>query len=472
MSADGIGRRFDHAARLDAGGQTAAAREGFLAILHAAPDHAATLNALGSLLCRTGYRSAGRTAYAQAAACHPGQPAGHVNLAHLLREDGDLAAARMHYEAALACSPACAEAHQGLGNLFADLGEAALAQSHWRDGYRDRVFTAWPYRGEGAPLRVLLLVSVAGGNIPVRPLLDDGVFAVTAVAMEFYRAAMTLPPHDLVLNAVGDADFCRRALQAAERLAARSTAKLINRPAAVLATGRMANGRRLSQPPDIITPHMAMVPRRTLTGSGGAAAIVRAGFGFPVLLRSPGFHTGQHFVRVAVAADLPAAAAALPGVELLVIAPLTGRGGDGCARKCRVMIIAGQLFPLHLAISADWKVHYFTAHMAASAAHRAEEQRFLTNMPDYLGPRAMAGLTRIASMLGLDYGGIDFAVGPAGEVQVFEANATMAMVPPPDGAIWAYRRPAYEAALAAATGMIMQRAGRELHSPLGSHCRM
>lgn len=452
-----IAQRFERAARLDATGCTDAAKQTYLSVLFEAPDHAAALNSLGSLLCRTGYRSAGRTAYAQAAACHPDQAAGHVNLANLLREDGDLAAARRHYEAALGCAAGCPEAHQGLGNICADLGETALAERHWQEGYRDRVFTAWPYRGQGAPIRVLLLISVAGGNIPVRPLLDDRVFALVAVAMEFYQPSLPLPPHDLVVNAIGDADFCGRALHAAAELVVRTTAPVINPPAAVLATGRMDNARRLSHPPGIVTPRMALLPREGLTRPGGSEAVTRLGFGFPVLLRAPGFHTGRHFVRVAAAADLAAAASALPGADLLVIEPLVGRGADGMARKCRVMIVDSQLYPLHLAISAEWKVHYFTAQMEASAAYRAEELHFLTDMPGYLGPRATAGLAWIARTLALDYGGIDFAVGDAGEVQLFEANATMAIVPPPADPIWDYRRAAFDAVLGAASRMFRLR---------------
>ncbi len=459
MTTAEIARRFEHNARLDAAGQADAARQGYLSILSDAPDHAGTLNSLGSLLCRTGYRSAGRTAYAQAAARHPDQPAGHVNLANLLREDGDLAAARRHYQAALACAPGCPEAHQGLGNIYADLGQTDLAERHWRDGYRDRVFTPWPYRGQGTPVRVLLLISVAGGNIPVRPLLDDRVFAVVAVAMEFYRPSMPLPPHELVFNAIGDADFCGRALQAAPELVARNMAPVVNAPAAVLATRRMENARRLSHPPYVVTPRMMRLPRAGLARPGGEEALARHGFGFPVLLRAPGFHTGRHFVRVAAAPGLAAAASALPGAELLVIEPLVGRGADGKARKCRVMIIGGQLYPLHLAISAEWKVHYFTAQMEASATYREEERRFLADMPGYLGPHAMAGLAWIADRLGLEYGGIDFAVGDAGEVQVFEANATMALVPPPADKMWDYRRAAFDAALGAAARMLLRHAG-------------
>ena len=105
--------------------------------------------------------------------------------------------------------------------------------------------------------------------------------------------------------------------------------------------------------------------------------------------------------------------------------------GDKTAksRKYRVMFIGGALYPLHLAISSDWKVHYFTADMALDQDHRREEQFFLDDMEQALGPRAMGALMRIATQLGLNYGGIDFAVGQDGALIFFEANTTMVIVP-------------------------------------------
>jgi hypothetical protein len=160
-------------------------------------------------------------------------------------------------------------------------------------------------------------------------------------------------------------------------------------------------------------------------------------------------------VRVEDRADLPQAFAALPGDELLAIEYLDARGPDGLSRKYRVMCIAGEFYPLHLAISADWKVHYFSADMEVSEAHRAEEQRFLEDMPAVLGPRAMAALTHVAAAMGLDYAGIDFALGADGELLLFEANATMLINPPAPQSLWDYRRPSAARALTAARDLII-----------------
>jgi hypothetical protein len=136
------------------------------------------------------------------------------------------------------------------------------------------------------------------------------------------------------------------------------------------------------------------------------------------------------------------------------------RGADGCFRKYRVMMIGGWLYPLHLAISANWKIHYVTADMRENAGYREEEARFLEGMPGVLGPRAMAALAEIQNMLGLDYAGIDFGLNSQGDVLLFEANATMTVLPPERDRRWDYRRAAVERVEDAVRKMLVDKAKR------------
>ncbi len=175
-------------------------------------------------------------------------------------------------------------------------------------------------------------------------------------------------------------------------------------------------------------------------------------------MRAPGFHTGQFFERVETHDRLAAALSNWPGDQALVMSWLDAQGADGRWRKYRAMLVGGRILPLHLAVSRSWKVHYFTADMEAEAAYRAEDAAFLADMAGVLGPEALAALGRIQAELGLDYAGVDFALGPAGEVLLFEANATMVVLPPAAGVLWDYRRPAAEAVIEAVRAMIIERA--------------
>jgi hypothetical protein len=95
--------------------------------------------------------------------------------------------------------------------------------------------------------------------------------------------------------------------------------------------------------------------------------------------------------------------------------------------------------------------------MADKPDHRAEEARFLQDMPTALGDKAMAALQRICDTLGLDYAGIDFGLGASGDLLLFETNATMVIAPPDGDPRWDYRRRAVSAVLEAVTGMILQK---------------
>ncbi len=449
---------FERAALLDRLGRAEAAQVAYLDLLRALPTHADALINLGSLLRRRGYRRAARLLYAEAVRQHPSRPAGHVNLAHLLHEAGEPLAARRHYETALALSPALAEAHQGLANLLDDLGEDGAARFHREQGWRGHAVVARPYRGIGPPVRVLLVISAAGGNIQTASFLDDTIFETTVLAAEFFEPDRALPAHDVILHAIGDADRCRPALAAAERIVRASPAPLINPPAQVAATGRLETVASLGDIAGLRAPSTARIPRAELAGPDAEAGLCARGFAFPLLLRAPGFHTGRHFLRIEAPGELAPAVAALPGEALLAISLLDARGADGVFRKYRVMMIDGQFHPLHLAISRHWKVHYFTAEMAGNAAFRTEEARFLADMRAVLGPLAMAALAALRDRLGLDYAGVDFTLGPGGELFLFEANAAMAIVPPDSDSRWDYRRPAIEWALAAARRMLTGRA--------------
>ena len=122
------------------------------------------------------------------------------------------------------------------------------------------------------------------------------------------------------------------------------------------------------------------------------------------------------------------------------------------------MMIGGKLYPLHLAISRNWKVHYFTSDMANKPDHRTEEMAFLTDMRAVLGDKAIAALHAILARLSLDYAGIDFGVNANGDLLLFEANATMVIASPDSDPRWAYRRGPITSAIDAVTTMIKQKA--------------
>jgi Tetratricopeptide repeat len=428
---EAIEARRERAGLLREQGSFEAAKRDYLELLRCAPKDFGALNDFGALVLKAGYRSAARSLFGEAVRRHPENPMGHVNLANLLLLTDEPDSARAHFEAALRLDPGHIHAHRGLANLLAALGDAAGARRHRDIGFKSDFLTALPYCGDREPVRVLLLVSAAGGNIPTELLLDETIFQTTVLVTEYYDEKIPLPAHDVIFNSIGDADICVEGLQAARRLLAGASRPVVNDPAAVGKSGRAANIERLRGVAGVVVPRMARLPRSALADSCHAGrAVADNDFSFPVLARAPGFHTGHHFVRAETADGLAAAVEKFPGDEVWLIEPLDARDGEGFYRKYRVMIVDRKLYPLHLAISRSWKVHYFTSDMAASADNRAKELPFLDDTTDAIGRRGIAALERIAAVLDLDYGGIDFAVNACGDILFFEANATMVLAPP------------------------------------------
>lgn len=455
--ADRIATEIERAVLLGALDRRQESQQAFIDILRRAPENFSALNEFGTLLTNMGAIDAACRVYAEAILHHPENPMARVNLANLLLRANRHAEAREHYEAALRSNPDHAEAHQGLGAVLADLGDRIAARRHFQRGFRDHAISTLAYRGTRPPVKLLQLLSSGGGNIPTSAVLDDCTFLTSVIVADYLDPLAALPPHQLIFNAIGDADLCEPALEAAAGLIARTTAPVINDPRAVMKTGRIDNAARLGALPGVVTPKTMALERELLAGPGGVAAVADLGFGFPLLLRSPGYHTGRNFVLVESASELSAAAAGLPGDELLAIEYLDARGRDGSARKYRVMMIGGQIYPLHLAISRNWKVHYFTSDMADKPDHRSEEAIFLGDMPAALGNKAMTALEGIRDTLGLDYAGVDFALAPDGDLLLFEANATMVIAVPDADERWAYRREAIGRIIDAVVAMIMRK---------------
>jgi tetratricopeptide (TPR) repeat protein len=451
--------RLDRALLLAHMGKTGEARADHMRILEIDPENRTNLLEFGRMLSIAGQKKAARIVYAEAVKKHPGDVVSRVNYGGLLLEAEDAVGAREQFEAALAIDPELLQAHGGMYYALSKLGEAEVAEVHQRRSFGKKSLFKTAYKGSGEPIPVILLLASNGGNTPIEKLLDDRIFETYVVVADFFDERVALPEHELIVNGIGDCDQAEAALLAAERILRSLSAPVINAPAAVKQTRRHNNAVRLSKVSGLRTPATLLLSSAELAQEQAAEKLAFHGLRFPLLLRAPGFHMGQHFVRVESPEVLRDCLADLPAEQLLAIELLDARGADGYARKYRVMMVDGELYPLHLAISADWKIHYFNADMAERPEHRAEERCFLTDMAGVLGDKAIAALREVQATLRLEYGGIDFGLNAAREVLLFEANATMVVEQPQDDSKWNYRRAAVTRIHEAVREMLMRRIG-------------
>lgn len=400
-----------------------------------APRHiGARLGIAGELVRRGKLQDASALLTALVAeAPHELEPA--VALAGILAVT-DAARSRALLENVLMADPGHRAAHEALCAAYAQIGDTKRALLHREAAFTGAATRRQAYRGRAWPRNALALLSTDGGNLEVEPLLPQSQFSVTRLYVEAFDPAIPLPQHEVVVNAIADADIAPERLLKASEILDATSARVVNDPARVLLSSRIRNGQRLNaldgvRAASVVPFDEAEVPQ------------------FPFVLRAAGFHMGRYLLRIEDRAQLERALASLPPVPLLAAEWLDTISPDGRYRKYRMMAINGRLFPLHLAIADEWKVHYFSADAFRNANSRDEERRFLEDPRGVLGDRAFAALERVVETVALDYFGIDFALA-AGGVTVFEANAAMTVIAPAsDDAKFAYRLPSITAILEA-----------------------
>jgi hypothetical protein len=190
-----------------------AAKAEYLALISHDPTHLAALLELAAPAERTGHRSAAQTAYHHAVTLVPDNQLSRTGPANLLRDSGETATAEANDRAALADHTAFPPAHQGLAQLPTALDDPR-AEFHWQAGFAENAVVRRPYRGTGTGIPVLMLVAAREGDVPTGQWIDNRRHAVTEICADFADPGAELPPHRLLINAIGDVDACAEALAA------------------------------------------------------------------------------------------------------------------------------------------------------------------------------------------------------------------------------------------------------------------
>lgn len=409
------------------------------AIAHGATG-APVLVALGNCLAELGRLEEAAAWFDRAA---PGDPSGRAlaNLGSTRARLGQTIEAIAAARAALCRDPGLIDAHRTLAVLLA-ASEPDAAALHRETAFRHNPVFLHP--GPPDAPRVLVLTCVAEASLPTEHLLPHGRYALAEWFIDHANdTEPDLPPHDLIFNAIGEADLMPPLGEAVHRALAAGR-PVLNRPEAVARTGRTALAALLNGIERTVVPPVLRI----------AAGEVAVSTGLPALIRPVGTHGGKGLRCVRTAGELEDAAGEQG--EKYLSRFIDYRSADGYYRKYRMIFVDRVAYPYHLAIGPHWMVHYWTAGMDLDPVRRAEEARFLDDPVAAIGDAALEAIGAIGRRLDLDYAGIDFSILPDGRVLVFEANAAM-LVHPEREPVFAYRNPAVHRILDAFADMLMQR---------------
>jgi glutathione synthase/RimK-type ligase-like ATP-grasp enzyme len=263
-------------------------------------------------------------------------------------------------------------------------------------------------------------------NTPVDFLLEDSDVALDLLYVSSELPfPESLPDHDLLIVAIGESDQNQPLLEQVGNLIKSSPHPILNAPNQIARLSRDGVSELLKSSPGVEIPITLRIDRAGLQqicrGEKSITALLEDG-NFPIIIRPLGSHAGKGLAKI----DSPAAVAeyldATPGNEFNVARFVDYRGSDGLYRKCRIVLIDGQPFACHLAISENWMIHYKNAEMSESAAKRAEEERFMVDFDQDFGNRHKEAFRIIGECIGLDYLVIDCGETPEGDLLIFEAD--------------------------------------------------
>jgi hypothetical protein len=269
-----------------------------------------------------------------------------------------------------------------------------------------------------------------GGNSDIYQLIPETLpFDQLNLGKQFLkRQGRPNPAHyPCVLNLVTDPDQHPETLERLRKLLRGYRGRLVNRPEVLLRTSRDQVARRLEGIEGLQVPRLLRL-HNPKPGAASAAA-ARAGLAFPLIVRHAGTHTGKIVGVVNSAVELDAAAVG-PG-EFFVIAFVDFRNDDGLYRKYRLWSLGGKTIFRHMIISDNWNVHVNerTRFMLDRPELIEEEFRLLERPEGALPQSVQDTFNAVKQRMGLDFFGMDFAIGSDGKIILFEANATMNFFP-------------------------------------------
>jgi hypothetical protein len=243
----------------------------------------------------------------------------------------------------------------------------------------------------------------------------------------------------VLINLICEPHAQRRALEQMRRFELATGIAVVNPSWAISATTRPLIARRLAHQARVRMPHCTHYPAGALTLTEHVQA---HGHTYPVLLRAPGRHGSAGLLRFDDADALAHIDAAVPPCTVTDFVDF--RSADGLWRKYRIVYAGDRLFRRHMLIDTEWNlVGAARRFMRDRPALLDEEQAWLeeplTLENDSIEARVMHQFRAVQ----LDFGAIDCALLPDGDLLVFELNACLQLTNAPSQAI-SDRRP-YEA---------------------------
>jgi glutathione synthase/RimK-type ligase-like ATP-grasp enzyme len=228
-----------------------------------------------------------------------------------------------------------------------------------------------------------------------------------------------------VINYIADPDLCGQALAVASNAARTLDRAWFNHPDQIKKTTRDQISLALQGIPGVDTPKV--IRSRPTVLSDVLKDIDAGDLTYPVLVRSAGQHGGQTLVRLDGPSPEQVLATSLGFATDLYITEFRDfADADGLYRRYRFVVVGGKPYIKSILAGRNWNLH--AADRVWNDVTIAQERDIIERFDEHLRPELEQRITEIYRRVGLDYFGIDCALNAAGDLVIFEVNATMNML--------------------------------------------
>lgn len=325
-----------------------------------------------------------------------------------------------------------------------------------------------PAASDKANLHLLAIMAPGDlmANTPLEFLLENSDVTLDMLYLAPGMDALPeLPDHDVLFVAVGESDDNRPLLEQLAQVTQHWPRPVLNAPERIANLSRDRACNLLRAAPGIDMPKSARISRGMLEQIGRGelpiGGVLEDG-GFPIIVRPVGSHAGHGLDKLEQQQDIAAYLQTMPHAEFYVARFVDYRGADGLFRKYRIILIDGQPYVSHMAISSHWMIHYLNAGMTESAEKRAEEASFMARFDEDFVPRHTQAFRAITERIGLDYVGLDCGETADGNLLIFEVDSDMIVHAMDPVDMFPYKQPQMQKLFTAFRRMLGNAAARRI----------
>ncbi|WP_202412788.1 ATP-grasp domain-containing protein [Duganella lactea] len=336
-------------------------------------------------------------------------------------------------------------------------------------------YTIAAHRAPGLTLLVLMGPGDLMANTPVEFLVEN-----SDVTLELLYLCPDedfpdeVPDHDVMLVAVAESEANQALLRRLVAYTSDWPRPVINRPEQIGKLSRDSVSAALRGVPGVMMPITIRSGLGALNAVASGArpldALLPEGR-FPIIVRPLGSHSGMHLQKLNTPAALGKYLKEMDGPYFYVSRFVDYRGTDRLFRQYRVVLIDGQPFICHYAISKGWMMHQPDGGTNGSVEKRAEEEAVMARFDRDFAQRHKATLQAIDQRMGLPYLGIDCAEMPNGELLIFEVDNAMIVHAMDPEEMFPYKIPAMQKVFKAFRDLLerSKSAGHACFSESASH---